>query len=105
MTIKDKYLGKNHHRYNQHPLEEEYAEQWQEECEKGTLEYVLSGPINERVPVSDEAQAASNSVIQWLGSPVGQGFLIDVLKTTAGEEFLRYMVMDSDIRKKIIKML
>lgn len=47
-----------------------------------TLEYLLGGPEAQNWPgpgpVSDRDQQVAETVIQWLGSPVGEAFLRDV---------------------------
>lgn len=106
MDIKIRYQGKNIHRFNQNPLEKVFAKRWQELCENGgNLEYLLSGPTNQRLPITDKEQIAANTVIQWLGSPVGQYFLITVLATEGAKDFLKYMVGDEIIKTKLKKLL
>lgn len=80
-------FGKNTHRWKQNPLEEKFAKAWAEQNEQGrTLEYILSTNIRNRPePVSEEIQVAVATTIQWLGSPVGQSFLEDVLGVDRNE--------------------
>lgn len=78
--------GKNTHRWAQNPLEQRFAEAWSQQQEFSyTLDYLLSDRVNERQPVSEETQVAVATVIQWLGSPVGQGFLEEVLGEEIGD--------------------
>lgn len=106
MDIKIRYQGKNIHRFNQNPLEKVFAKRWQELCESGeNLEYLLSGPTNQRLPITDKEQIAANTVVQWLGSPVGQYFLITVLATKESEGFLKYLIGDLTIKNKLKKLL
>lgn len=105
MDIKIRYQGKNVHRFDQNPLEKVFAKRWQELCEYGQIEYLLSGPINQRLPITDKEQIAANTVVQWLGSPVGQAFLCTVVRTKEAEEFLRYLIGDEIIKTKLKKLL
>jgi hypothetical protein len=103
--LKEEFKGLGVHRLKDNPLERVFAEKWQEQCEKATLEYIISGFANRRDPVSKEVQVTSNTVIQWLGSPVGQGFLVEVLRTKEAEYFLSYMLGDKELRERIQKLL
>lgn len=77
-TIKRKYQGLNTHRFKDNPVEKAFAEEWAKQNEEGkTLAYLLDpnngqGFLSE--PSSDEHFVAA-TIIQWLGSPVGQSFL------------------------------
>jgi hypothetical protein len=106
MDIKVKYTGKNSHRYKQNPLELAFAREWQDRCETGAnLEYLLSGGSNQRWPVSEQEQMTANTVVQWLGSPIGQSFLAAVMAKKEAEYFLQYLVADPIIREKLLKLL
>lgn len=106
MDIKVKYQGKNTHRYKQNPLELAFAREWQGACDTGhNLEYLLSGGTNQRLPVSEQEQVASNTVIQWLGSPVGQSFLATVMSKKEAEGFLRYLIGNPAIKEKLRELL
>lgn len=84
--------GLSAHRQKDNPLEKRFAEQWEEINERGhVLEYLLSGPENKRVDATPEQQELAATIIQWLGSPVGQFFLVEVL--------------DIDIRKQVAEKL
>ena len=73
--------GKHTHRFISNPLEERFAKVWEEqERWHHNLEYLLSSRVNEREHVSEEIQEAAATIIQWLGSPVGQAFLEDALE-------------------------
>ncbi len=106
MDVKIRYQGKNVHRYRGNPLERAFAKEWQKQCEiGGNLEYLLSGKANQRLPVNDTEQIAANTVIQWLGSPVGQSFLCAILATKEAEHFIEYLVDDPVIKEKLSKLL
>jgi hypothetical protein len=76
----DTLKGLNAHRQAYSPVERLFAETWAEyDKENHILEYLLSDTINESQPVSEDDQVTVATVIQWLGSPVGQGFLAKVL--------------------------
>jgi len=70
-----KNKGLHAHRYeneNENFLEAYYAQRWEEQ---NMLEILLSGEVTHR----DQVVAAT--VIQWLGSPVGQSFVETTLNT------------------------
>lgn len=105
MYIKDEYRGRSFNRLNENPLEKAFAEEWQKECEKGLHEYILSSsPNNKREPVRPSVQLGANTIIQWLGSPVGQGFLLSILKRKESERFFEYILADPSLRARIKKM-
>lgn len=99
MRIKKKWQGRSAHRYQDNPLERVFAEEWQRENDRpmggGVLDYlaVETQPSGLRPPVAtDEQRLLSCTIIQWLGSPVGQNFLADVLSTPAGRNFLLHQL-------------
>ena len=66
--------GLHPYRFKDNPEERRFAEAWAKHCGDGkTLAYLLF-PV---APTEREEQVAA-TVIQWLGSPVGQGFLRDM---------------------------
>lgn len=80
-----KHEGMSTHRLSQNPLEAKFAEAWAKlhdghRKDNGTLEYLLS-PTNRSMDttMTDRDAVVAATVIQWLGSPVGQGFLAEVL--------------------------
>lgn len=76
-----KHQGLHTHRFHDNPEENRFAEAWEKENEQGhILAHLLDrsrGTLNAGRPAepSDEASTIGATVIQWLGSPVGQGFL------------------------------
>lgn len=105
MKLQDRYKGLSSNRIHANPLEQVFAEHWQEECENGTLEYLLSGDRNQREAVVLKTQIATNTVIQWLGSPEGQAFLIDVFKRGESLRFLEHMLGDPILHDRVKKIL
>ncbi len=80
MEIKKEWQGVNSHRYKNNPQELKFAEVWQKLNTRGSsknLDYILSRD-NNLFYVSERDQEVANSIIQWLGSPCGQGFLESV---------------------------
>lgn len=72
----------NSHRLCREPLEKRFVEAW-EEINAGDklLKYLLDRTHSNRgnhVP-SEIEQETAVTLIQWLGSPVGQGFLRDAM--------------------------
>jgi hypothetical protein len=87
MKILNKFKGFSSHRYNREPLEKLFAECWQEEntqlaVRNCTLDHLFSGNVDEHyVEIqSNENYKLAATLIQWLGSPVGQGFLAHVIE-------------------------
>lgn len=75
--MKDRYKGLHPYRFKDNPDEKKFAEEWAKQQQGHTLAYLLHlGEQNVRPPapsVRDHIVAAT--VIQWLGSQVGQAFL------------------------------
>lgn len=85
---KIKHNGKCLHRLKQNPLEKIFHDEWQR-CndQYRTLDYLLADETNNpRGEVTKRDVVVAATVIQWLGSPCGQSFLIDVI--TKDEDFL-----------------
>jgi len=89
MKLRRKYAGLNTHRLASNHLEAQFAIAWQQQNEVAsapgmeradTLDYILHQG-DQRFPVrcSDRDRQVANSVIQWLGSPVGEDFVLSVL--------------------------
>ncbi len=78
MTVKEWARGKNTHRFRSNPLELIAALHWQEQGE-ALLEY-LNGDGQHRKEVSTEVREMVNTVMQWLGSPVGQNYMRELVK-------------------------
>ena len=73
------------HRFKSNPLEQLFAEAWEEmnltppggADGRGTLDYLLAeNPNRPCGEVTDRDRLVAATVIQWLGSPVGQSFLM-----------------------------
>lgn len=74
--------GKNIHRLSREPLERKFHDEWKHMHEYGnTIGYIL-GDNNEQAVLTERDETVAATVIQWLGSPVGQGFL----ETVMGED-------------------
>lgn len=68
--------SRNTHRLSENPLEASFLDTWETDPSfVHTLDYILSDRVNERGPVSERDLEVAATVIQWLGSPVGQCFL------------------------------
>lgn len=83
--ITKQWQGLHAHRYEKEPLEHKLALAFQEFCETGGdksishLDYLLcEGDQRYVVPCSDRDRQVACTVIQWLGSSVGQKFLNDI---------------------------
>ncbi len=81
-----KHKGMSQHRFAQNPLEKKFAEAWNKQntlnrIGSNLLDYMLAeNPNDPRGEVTDRDMVVAATVVQWLGSPVGQGFLNDVLR-------------------------
>ena len=74
-----KNKGMSQHRFAQNPEEQRFAEAWDRTCSMGrTLAYLLDPDHGAKGkpadPIGRDVIVAA-TVVQWLGSPVGQGFL------------------------------
>lgn len=74
--------GLNTDRLRSNPLEKDFAEVWAEEntAERRNplLAYILDRSGGMPMIPSDRDWVVANTVVQWLGSTVGQAFLRDV---------------------------
>jgi hypothetical protein len=78
-----KNKGKSQHRFKNNPAERIFAEVWEErnsgKYSQPLLNYLLAEDNNRPMgEVTERDQMVAATVIQWLGSPVGEGFLQDV---------------------------
>ena len=80
---KIKHKGLSTYRFRDNPEERRFAEAWQATNDNGrTLDYLLDPRNGEHLgsplPVGDREREVAATIVQWLGSPVGQGFLRDL---------------------------
>ena len=76
-----KNKGLSQYRFKQNPKEKRFAEAWESENSNSrrALEYMLAMDCNHPAgEVTDRDRMVAATVIQWLGSPVGQCFLRDI---------------------------
>jgi len=76
------HKGLAQHRFKDNPIEKEFALAWGIKQEFGsTLQYLLSptNMLHDSTMTQRDATVAA-TVIQWLGSPVGQSFLRNIEK-------------------------
>jgi len=82
-----KNKGMHQYRFKQNPMEEIFAKAWEERSTdpsgmadgRDTLDYLLAeNPDKPCGEVSDRDRIVAATVIQWLGSPVGQYFLDEI---------------------------
>lgn len=90
--------SKNTRRLSQNPLEAAFLKTWNDPRFDLTLDYIASDRPNECGVVSDRDREIAATVIQWLGSPVGQCFLeeatgIEIRKQLPKE--LLYLIDDA----------
>lgn len=70
-----KVRGLHTHRFKDNPEEKRFAQEWARQG--NTLAYLLGNGVTPAEPSDRDAQVAA-TIIQWLGSPVGQCFLRDL---------------------------
>lgn len=77
--VKVRHRGLHPYRYKDNPTEKAFALAWQqqESLGGGNLAYML-GDGHRLAVVKDRERLVANTIIQWLGSPVGRGFLESV---------------------------
>lgn len=69
--------GLSRNRLPREPLEQAFADQW-EVIAKDHLGHLLYGQDKRFHEVTQRDATIAATIMQWLGSPVGQGFLDDV---------------------------
>lgn len=102
MRILNKFKGFSAHRYSREPLEKLFAECWQEEntqlaVKNCTLDHLLQKIVTNTdiyyaEKQSNEIHKIAATLIQWLGSPVGQGFLVRVIERAMEKEIPMDMI-------------
>lgn len=75
--------GMHQYRFGSNPIEKLFAEKWEEINTSplssfGIVDYILADDNIPTGGLSDRDREVAATVIQWLGSPVGQDFLRDV---------------------------
>ena len=75
-----KNKGLSQHRFKRNPLEKRFAEEWEKinTAPFETLGYLKTSNGKYLAP-SDREREKAATIIQWLGSPVGQNFIKDVM--------------------------
>jgi len=78
-----KNKGMSQYRFDQNPIEESFAIEWEKENSsrdgRSVLDYLLAEYCNcPRGEVTDRDRQVAATAIQWLGSHVGQSFLENV---------------------------
>lgn len=82
---KIKHEGLSTNRLNENPLERAFSEAWKaynnSTAGYDLLDYLLAlDPNNPKGEVSKRDAVVAATIIQWLGSPVGQCFFRDVME-------------------------
>lgn len=80
---KIKHKGLSTYRFADNPEERRFAEAWQRTNDQGrTLDHLLDPrkgePFGSPPRAEDREREVAATIVQWLGSPVGQGFLRDL---------------------------
>ena len=78
MEMKMKHEGRALYRLKENPMERKFHNAWKAEQEYGLLEYLFGDGTHKGEVTDRDAQVAA-TVIQWLGSPVGQNFVKGVM--------------------------
>lgn len=80
--------GLHQYRFQDNPLEQHYAEAWEKENTResnghGILDYLLAkDPNYPKGEVTTRDREVAATVVQWLGSSVGNNFVRDVLESS-----------------------
>jgi hypothetical protein len=111
-TVKKKFQGRSPHRYKTDPLEKAFALAWQAENDTSRagrryslMEYLFAeNKDSSERPIANLTQRdweIANTLIQWLGSHVGQCFLRDVLKrqTDSARAFRHDLIVESERKR------
>tara|TARA_R100000656_G_scaffold104176_3_gene76344 strand:+ start:12994 stop:13572 length:579 start_codon:yes stop_codon:yes gene_type:complete len=92
--------GRSRHRIKDNPLEKRFADMWEKlngfDPGRGILSYLLANDNNRPDDVNERDAEVAATVIQWLGSPVGMGFVRDVLQLDKMRDALRYLKESMD---------
>jgi len=74
-----KNKGLHQYRFKDNPEERLFAKAWEKANNHNTacdtIDYILSPDNNRPVSCSDRDREVAATVVQWLGTPVGQEFL------------------------------
>jgi hypothetical protein len=81
--MKTKHEGVSLHRLRDNPLEKAFHEAWAEQAPR-TLGYLLCGQNRHEHQYSQRDATVAATMIQWLGSPVGESFVREVLNKKRG---------------------
>jgi hypothetical protein len=76
--MKKKHRGLHEHRFRDNPDERRFAKAWREQQHGKTLDYLLTPSDSDQrfpLPATERDEVVAATVVQWLGSPVGQNFL------------------------------
>lgn len=83
-----KNKGLRQYRFKDNPIEKKFAKAWEEMNTsnagrlegKGTLDHLLAEKVNHpRGEVTDRDRIVAATIFQWLGSPVGQSVLRELM--------------------------
>ena len=79
-----KHIGINAHRIPREESERQFAYAWQKRA-PNTLGYLLCGQDRHDHDYSERDAQVAATIIQWLGSAVGSGFIDEVRELIAKE--------------------
>ncbi len=95
------HRGKSTHRWKDNPLEKRFAVEWEKKNENdftGTLGYLM-GDGNRPGPIDGRDALVAATVVQWLGSHVGQCFLAEVLSDPQAKDLRTRLIMELERKK------
>lgn len=76
---KIKHYGLSRNRLSREPLEKEFADAWGN-IAPDTLGYLLCGQERLKHEYTQRDAEVAATIIQWLGSPVGESFIREILE-------------------------
>lgn len=77
--IEERFQGKHFGRVKREPLEGTFARAWQHECQMYFIPNHILADEGDYFPLLDAEHKMIATIIQWLGSPMGQSFLAKAL--------------------------
>jgi len=98
--VPKRWRGKNFERVDREPMERLFAERWAKQCDTfGVFDYLFGEngwPVREE-NVGPRDREIAATVMQWLGSPVGQMFLHETLDE-AGKRGIGHRISASPLQ-------
>lgn len=95
------HKGRATYRFKDNPLEKRFADEWSKQNSRtwdGTLGYLM-GDGNRPGQIDGRDALVAATVVQWLGSHVGQCFLAEVLSDPQAKDLRTRIIHDLERKK------